>query len=186
MAPIEAQLRDRTLDDVHKLDRVRRVLAAHRLLLVFDDFEQNLSRPGGGNYLDPTVAHALSALCDSAEVGAVLVTSRYPLPDPNDLLVEIPIPPLSPSELRRLFLRLPALRDLDPEDRRFLQRTVGGHPRLIEFVDALLRGGRANLKQVQAKLRDLARIEGIDLTRPRPLGGWCQTRFLDENGSYEE
>jgi hypothetical protein len=51
-----------------------------------------------------------------------------------------------------------------------LHRTVGGHPRLIEFVDALLRGGRASLKQVQAKLRDLARNEGIDLTRPRPLG----------------
>lgn len=51
-----------------------------------------------------------------------------------------------------------------------LHRTVGGHPQLIEFIDALLRGGRANLKQVQAKLRDLARNEGIDLTRPRPLG----------------
>ncbi len=25
-----------------------------------------------------------------------------------------------------------------------------------------------------------------DATHLRALGGWCQTRFLDENGSYEE
>jgi hypothetical protein len=169
LADVAARLRDPAVDDLHKLDLVRRVLATQRLLLVFDDFEQNLSRPGGDTFLDPTVEDAITALCDSAEVGAVLVTSRYPLPGPQDLLIEIPIPPLSPSELARLFLRLPALRDLDPEDRRLLHRTVGGHPRLIEFVDALLRGGRANLKQVQAKLRDLARSQGIDLTRPRRL-----------------
>ena len=81
----------------------------------------------------------------------------------------MPVPPLSPAELRRLFLRLPALRDLDAEDRRLLTRTIGGHPRLIEFTDALLRGGRASLRHVQVKLRDLARAEGIDLRRDRPL-----------------
>ncbi len=170
LADVEAHLRDPAVDDLPKLDLVCQVLAKQRLLLVFDDFDQNLSRPGGETFLDPTVQDAITALCDSAEVGAVLVTSRYPLPGPQDLLIEIPIPPLSPSELARLFLRLPALRDLEPEDRRLLHRTVGGHPRLIEFVDALLRGGRANLRQVQAKLRDLARREGVDLTRSRPLG----------------
>lgn len=170
LTDVAAYLRDPAVNDVGKLDLVRRVLATQRLLLVFDDFEQNLSRPGGETFLDPTVEEAITALCDSAEAGAVLVTCRYPLPGPQDLLVEIPVPPLSPSELARLFLRLPALRDLDPEDRRLLHRTVGGHPRLIEFVDALLRGGRANLKQVQVKLRDLARREGLDVTRPRPLG----------------
>ncbi|MGH3778904.1 MAG: CHAT domain-containing protein, partial [Pseudonocardiaceae bacterium] len=169
LADVAVHLRDPAVDDLHKLNLVRRVLATQRLLLVFDDFEQNLSRPGGETFLDPTVKDAITVLCDSAEAGAVLVTCRYPLPEPQDQLVEIPIPPLSPSELARLFLRLPALRDLDPADRRLLHRTVGGHPRLIEFVDALLRGGRANLKQVQTKLRDLARSEGIDLTRPRPL-----------------
>ncbi|MGH4024282.1 MAG: CHAT domain-containing protein, partial [Pseudonocardiaceae bacterium] len=170
LADVAAHLRNPAVDDLDKLDLVRRVLATQRLLVVFDDFEQNLSRPGGEAFLDATVEDAITALCNSAEVGAVLVTCRYPLPGPQDLLVEIPVPSLSPSELARLFLRLPALRDLDPEDRRLLHRTVGGHPRLIEFVDALLRGGRANLRQVQAKLRDLARREGIDITRPRPLG----------------
>ena len=54
-------------------------------------------------------------------------------------------------------------------------RTIGGHPRLIEFTDALLRGGRASLRHVQAKLRDLAREQGIDLARDQPL-----TRVLDQ------
>ncbi|MGH3935295.1 MAG: hypothetical protein ACRDS1_10030, partial [Pseudonocardiaceae bacterium] len=169
LAELTATLRDPAIDDIPKLGLVRRVLATHRLLLVFDDFEQNLTRPGSQAFLDPTVQDAISALCDSADIGAVLVTSRYPLPGLNHALAEIAIPPLSPSELRRMFLRLPTLRDLDSDDHRLLHRTIGGHPRLIEFVDALLRGGRANLRHVQTKLRDLAREHGIDLTRPLPL-----------------
>jgi hypothetical protein len=43
-----------------------------------------------------------------------------------------------------MFLRPPALRDLDAEERTILVRSIGGHPRLIEFVDASLRGGKAN------------------------------------------
>ncbi|MGH3980352.1 MAG: hypothetical protein ACRDRZ_15330, partial [Pseudonocardiaceae bacterium] len=169
LADVAARLRDQGLDDPRKLELIRHLLATQRLLLVFDDFEQNLYRPGGESFLDPTVQDALTALCDNAQVGALLVTSRHPLPGFHDL-VEIPVPPLSPSELGRLFLRPPALRDLGPEERRLLHRTVGGHPRLIEFVDALLRGGRANLTEVGAKLRALARREGVDLTRLRLLG----------------
>ncbi|MGH4013485.1 MAG: CHAT domain-containing protein, partial [Pseudonocardiaceae bacterium] len=168
LANVVPMLHDQSVDDLPKLDLVRRLMAAHRLLLVFDDFEQNLS-PGGTKFLDPTVEDILTGLCDGAKKGAVLVTSRYPLPGLPDLLADIPIPPLSSSELRRLFLRLPALRDLGPDDHRLLHRTVGGHPRLIEFVNALLRGGRAHLRQVQAKLRNLARHEGIDITRPLPF-----------------
>ena len=66
---------------------------------------------------------------------------------------------------------MPALHDLDAADRRLLTRTIGGHPRLIEFVDALMRGGRSSLKDVQVKLRDLARTQGVDLARDRALTG---------------
>jgi hypothetical protein len=78
----------------------------------------------------------------------------------------VSVPPLSRSELGRLFLRLPALRDLEAEDRRAVMGTIGGHPRLIEFVDAILRG-RANLVDVANRLRRLAREHGISLAPGR-------------------
>jgi hypothetical protein len=57
---------------------------------------------------------------------------------------------LTGSELRRLFLRLPALRALPQENRTLVARAIGGHPRLIEFVDALLRGGHTELRDTGA------------------------------------
>ena len=161
-------LTDRDADDGPKLDVVGQLLAAVRLLLVLDDFEQNLS-PGGDAFLDPPVDGAITALVEAAEAGAMLITCRYPLPGGDRYLVPIAIPPLSPSELRRMFLRLPALRDLDADDRRLLMHTIGGHPRLIEFTDALMRGGGGNFRHVQDKLRALAAREGVSLARGTPL-----------------
>ena len=168
LSGVLARLGDPGTDDGPRLAEIIGLLASQRLLLVFDDFEQNLT-PGGDAFLDPAIGEMITGLADAAETGGLLVTCRYPVPDLDWLLVQVPIPPLSPAELRRLFLRLPALRDLKSEERRLLMRAIGGHPRLIEFTDALLRGGRASLKQVQVKLRGLARTEGLDLTQDRTL-----------------
>src|SRR5450755_2721189 len=165
---ILARLADPRTDDGPKLSEIIGLLASQRLLVVLDDFEQNLT-PGGDAFLDPAISEMITALADAAETGRLLVTCRYSLPGLDWLLVQVPIPPLSQAELRRLFLRLPALRDLDSGEQRLLMRAIGGHPRLIEFTDALLRSGRASLKQVQVKLRDLARTEGLDLTQDRSL-----------------
>jgi len=62
LADITAQLCDPNLDDVPKLDLVGDALARHRLLLVFDDFEQNLSQPGGEAFRDPTVQDVITGL----------------------------------------------------------------------------------------------------------------------------
>ncbi len=164
-------------DDGPKLAVVTGLLAEHELLVVFDDFEQNLT-PGGDSFLDPAFDDILTGLADAAGTGAVLVTCRYPLPGPDRFLARIPVPALSAAELRRLFLRLPALRDLDAEDRRVLTRAVGGHPRLIEFTDALLRGGRSGFRHVQARLRDLAREQGADLAAGRSLDGAVEQALL--------
>jgi tetratricopeptide (TPR) repeat protein len=163
-----ARLADPGSDDGPKLAAIAALLADHRMLVVFDDFEQNLT-PGGEAFADPAFDEMITGLADAAETGALLVTCRYPLPGPDRFLAQVSLPPLSPAELRRLFLRLPALDGLDAEDKRLLARTIGGHPRLIEFTDALLRGGHASLRHVQARLRDLARAEGIDLARDPSL-----------------
>ena len=150
-------------DDGPKLVAVAGLLADERLLVVFDDFEQNLT-DGGDEFADSAFEEIFTGLVEAAEAGALLVTCRYPLPGPDLLLARILVPALSPAELRRLFLRLPALRALELEDRRVLARAVGGHPRLIEFTDALLRGGHAGFRHVQVKLRDLARRQAADLS----------------------
>ena len=161
-------LADPGMDDGPKLAAVAGLLADCQLLVVFDDFEQNLS-PGGDEFLDPAIGEALTTLADAAQAGALLVTCRYRLPGPDRFLAEVPVPALSAAELRRMFLRLPALAELDPADQLLLIRTIGGHPRLIEFTDALLRGGRSSLHHIQARLRDLARDHDVDVRQDRPV-----------------
>ncbi|OLB81479.1 MAG: hypothetical protein AUI14_03120 [Actinobacteria bacterium 13_2_20CM_2_71_6] len=162
-------LADPQTDDTVKLAVVCALLRQVPLLLLFDDFEQNLP-VGGGDFLDPGFAEVFAQLRDAAETGRLLVTCRYPLPDDDAVpLVRVDIPPLAPSEFGRMFLRLPQLRDLGIDDRQLIAATIGGHPRLIEFVDALLRHGRASLRDITAKLRTLAREEHLTLTGSRDL-----------------
>ncbi|MEW9532825.1 CHAT domain-containing protein [Microbispora sp. NPDC049125] len=153
------RLRAHEIADQDKVAVVVQLLAAHPLLLVFDDFEQNLS-PDGSAFSDPGFEEVFQALCDAVGVGGLLVTCRYPIPG-MDALVRVDVPPLSTAELGRLLLRHSKLRDLGSEDRKNLMRTIGGHPRLIEFVDALLRSGRSTLAHVNTKIRDLAREHGL-------------------------
>ncbi|MCA1568996.1 MAG: CHAT domain-containing protein [Chloroflexi bacterium] len=163
-----AHLADPAVADTAKLDLVCRLLAARRMLLLFDDFERNLDA-ADGSFRDPGFAEVFERLCASTGNGRLLVTSRYPIPSVDPFLLRIAVPPLSPAELRRLLLRMPELRALGGDERQAVMRTIGGHPRLIEFVNALLRGGRGNLKSVTVKLRGLAKEHGIALAGPRPL-----------------
>jgi tetratricopeptide (TPR) repeat protein len=164
----KASLTDQASDDGPKLNVVAALLMRFRLLVVFDDFEQNLT-PGGQDFLDPAIGEVISALAGNAETGGLLVTCRYPLPGPDRFLAEVPVPGLSVAELQRMFLRLPALADLGLADQVLLIRAIGGHPRLIEFTDALLRSGVSSLRHVRVKLRDLASAEGVDLSQSRPM-----------------
>src|ERR1022692_1186501 len=168
LSEVRELLADPGSDDGLKLAAVAALLTVCRLLVVFDDFEQNLTS-GGHGFLDPVIDDVITDLADAAQTGALLITSRYPLPGPDRFLADVLIPSLSAAELRRLFLRMPALQELDADDKRLLTRTIGGHPRLIEFTDALLRGGHSNLRHVQTKLRDLARAQGVDRHRGTSL-----------------
>jgi tetratricopeptide (TPR) repeat protein len=154
-----ALLLDARVDDATKFHLVCSLLGRVRLLLLFDDFEQNLDLDG--RFRDPGFADSFETLLQAATNGQVLVTSRYPILETRPFLLEIPLPPLSTAELQRMLLRLPALRNIDREERRALVRTIGGHPRLLEFLNALLRNGRGNLHEVTTKLRALARAQSI-------------------------
>ncbi|WP_165521722.1 CHAT domain-containing protein [Micromonospora zingiberis] len=156
-------------DDVGMLGVIGELLRQWPVLLLFDDFEQNLTEDGQ-QFTDASFADVFPALCAAAQRGRILVTCRYPVPGGAALLHHIAIPPLTASELRRMMLRFDGFTELDPDERRTLAATIGGHPRLVEFVDALRRRhGRAVLQTATLKLHALARAEGVDVTRPRPL-----------------
>jgi tetratricopeptide (TPR) repeat protein len=156
------------LDERQKLELLEQLLSSNRVLLVLDDFEQNLT-VDTQEFVDRPVAEVLNGLADAAAThrggGALLVTCSYPLPDSIDV-IRIDVPPLSPSELRRMFLRLPALHDLNAEDRTILVRSIGGHPRLIEFVDAMMRRGKAINPHVKERLNQLAQHANRPVSRP--------------------
>ena len=57
--------------------------------------------------------------------------------------------------------RLPGLDALSLEEKNRAYRDVGGHPRTLEYLDALLRGGQARFDDVAERMEDRLRDRGI-------------------------
>ena len=147
-------LRDAETDDQLRIGLIARTLAEEPVVLVFDDFEQNLVE-GGGAFRDPDVGTLLGHLARNARRGRLLVTSRYPIPGADEYLHRIPVGPLSVAETRKLILRLPSLRGRESREIAGVLRIVGGHPRMLEFLDGLLRrADEPRLARVTQKLRE--------------------------------
>jgi tetratricopeptide (TPR) repeat protein len=115
--------------------------------IVLDDFEDNL--PGN------TLADLLEAW-----PGLVIVTSRRPF-QVTESWVSHHLGPLSQAEARKLMWRLPALDALPVADRRRAAADIGGHPRSLEYLDALLRSGEARFPEVATRIEGLLRDKGI-------------------------
>ena len=159
------KLRDDTLSDEDRLYLLTQFIADYPVLLVLDNFEDNLSA-GENTYKDPVIANLIQTLCQSSRAGRLLVTSRYPLPESSVWLVTRHLGPLSKAQTAKLFLRHSGLKDATPESLKLIQRLIGGHPRMIEYLDAIVNQGRARLAVVEEKLRSLAKRENIDLDQP--------------------
>ena len=155
------------LPDEVRLVKLQELLAGHRVLLVLDNFEDNLV-VGGSDFLDSTTESVLLMLVRAAQRGKLLLTSRYPVPIGREWLAEEPLGPLSRAETRKLFYRLPSLANAAPETLGLVLRHIGGHPRLLEYLDALLRQGIARLPEVTRRLRAQAQRLGL---APENLGG---------------
>ncbi|MCP4660763.1 MAG: hypothetical protein GY856_35625, partial [bacterium] len=127
------------------------------VVVLLDNFEDNLEgRPdrdtgGGGGPLqvrDRLLATTLGELVALNRTRLrVLVTSRFRVAwgDGQALprgVEEHHLAPLSRQESRKLMLHLPALRVLEPARQKTAHRIAGGHPRALEYLDALLREGK--------------------------------------------
>jgi tetratricopeptide (TPR) repeat protein len=170
-----AALRERNADDDALVTALRGLLAHDPIIILLDNFELNLvpqaggipaalgdgaSRPATIRAGMQQVMERLVAACDR---GALLVTCRYPI-DGLDALAQWPLPPLHPGAMRRLLLRLEGLRALSAAELEDVQATLGPHPRVLEFADALVRAEQGAWQEVfgdiRAKMTRLSRLRG--------------------------
>ena len=131
------------------------------VLLVLDNFEDNLTpasapgRPGWRTVADQDLAALLAALATQPGRCRLLITSRYPfvLPGQAERVLSFqPIGPLSQAETMKLAWALPALDKLTEPELERVWQMVGGHPRCLEYLDALLSGGHSSYPDVTTRL----------------------------------
>jgi tetratricopeptide (TPR) repeat protein len=160
-----------------RLDVLQRtVLPQIPLVLLLDNFESNLANPEepGSTHTvkNQALADFLASWLRAPGKGRLLATSRYPFTLPHEAhrhLEAHHLGPLSPAETRKLLWRLPALEALGSEDRRRAYEAVGGHPRALEYLDALLRGGEARFTDIELRLEKALEKEGV-----KSPGAWIR------------
>jgi len=190
MSPQLRALRvNRRLDRGHELDLVadelqdprqgwrdqlalveRTVLPDVSALIVLDEAEQNAADPGRESpgsvpsaLADPELAAFIVRWTELGARARLLITSRHPLdlPEAAGRVTEHHLGPLSRGETDKLMWRLEALGALERPERDRAYADVGGHPRALEYVDSLLRGGRARFRDVASRMEAALRARGI-------------------------
>ena len=151
------------------------------VLLLLDNFEDNL-RPGR----QPGTRSVMRCWPGCWPPGwptragtRLLITSRYPFTLPGGAeraLSFRQLGALSRAETMKLAWSLPALDQLDEGQLEQVWRLAGGHPRSLEYLDALLSGGTARYPDVTARLQQRHQPPP-ERGRPRPSGwppapGW--------------
>jgi tetratricopeptide (TPR) repeat protein len=169
------ELRDPRQDWTVQMSLVEEiVLPDVSVLLVLDEAEQNTRDAGQGppgdspsELTDPELASFIAQwtkLGSDTRRARLLVTSRYPISLADEVSARVTLHhlgPLSRAETGKLMWRLPALDALRPDERDRAYADVGGHPRALEYVDALLRGQRARFSDVAARMEAALRNRGI-------------------------
>jgi hypothetical protein len=122
--------------DEAMFDMTCRLLKSSSLVLLFDDLGQNLD---GTGFLDPGFGEVFERLCQAADRGRVLVTSRVPLPPAvADRLGTLRLGPANLDAGTELAAGLPFLSTLDPFTRERVVRMAAAHPRSLHLLDAWL------------------------------------------------
>jgi len=139
--------------------------------LLVDNFEDNLTQTESGWKLkSDDLGEFLAVWARSGDNSRLVVTSRYPFELPNGAhrdLVDVHLGPLSFAETRKLMWpdRLNGLSELARDDKIMAWRMVGGHPRTLEFLDALLRG-KTPFAEITQKLAKFGTTLDAKATKP--------------------
>jgi len=159
------------------------VLSQLKLALLLDNFEDNLAKDrtvlNEGPQRD--LAALLSRWINNPGQSRLVFTSRYPIKLPDEVerrLLHWHLGPLSFSETRKLAWRLSGLDALDHDELKQAYVNVGGHPRALEYLDALLRGGKARFADVEQRLKKaILKNKGIE-----DPDQWCN----DIKGDFDQ
>ena len=145
------------------------------VLVVLDNFEDNLRPEGDAGYAvgDEVLGGLLAAWVADPGRSRLLITSRYPFTLPGGAETALSfrqLGALSRAETMKLAWSLPALDQLDEAQLDQVWRLAGGHPRSLEYLDALLSGGTARYPDVTARLQH-AIGRRLSRRRQRPVAG---------------
>ena len=134
----------------------RYVLDQVPVLLVLDNFDDNLSLEAGTCTIrDPSLIELLTSWAGSPHRGRVLITCRHRFAVPETAASRLGfrhLGPLSRSGAIELAMSLAALGLLGEEELDRAWRLLGGHPRAMEYLDALLLTGDARFPALAERL----------------------------------
>src|SRR6201996_5575693 len=138
------------------------VLGRVPLLLVLDDFDDNLSLDAGTCTIrDPELVGLLTSWAERPHRGRLLITCRHRFAVPEVASRRIgfrPLGPLSRAGALDLATSLPALSLLGEQDLDRAWRLLGGHPRAMEYLDTLLTNGPLRFTDLAARLGRLVPV----------------------------
>jgi tetratricopeptide (TPR) repeat protein len=132
---------------------LRALLPHYPLTLVLDNFEDNLTQDH--QLYDASLAELLASWIQDCSTSRLLITSRFEFDLPQQAHQRLrfhAIGPMSLAETLKLAWSLPAVDRLPDADLERVWRLVGGHPRTLEYLDALLAGGHARFADVTEKM----------------------------------
>jgi hypothetical protein len=164
----------------HRLALLRElVLGQVPVLLVLDDFDDNVSPVSGGwTVRDPALAELIASWSSESHRGRLLITCRHPfrpLPASRLPLIFHHLGPLSRSGAFELAKSLPRLGSLGEQELDRAWRLLGGHPQAMEYLDSLLATGDVRFPEVARRLA--VALEGKSAGPARPAGPAAPTEL---------
>jgi hypothetical protein len=164
----------------HRLALLRElVLGQVPVLLVLDDFDDNVSPVSGGwTVRDSALAELIASWASKSHRGRLLVTCRHPFRPPRTSgppLTFHHVGPLSRSGAFELAKSLPALGSLGEQELDRAWRLLGGHPQAMEYLDSLLATGDVRFPEVARRLA--VAVEGKSGSPVRPAGPAAPTEL---------
>jgi hypothetical protein len=141
----------------YRLSILRQHVLGHVPVLVcLDDFDGNLVPDGDGWALrDPVLAGLLASWAGAPQLGRLLITCRDPFSLPGGAEQGFGfrrLGPLTRDGATELAGSLRSLRLLDTRELGRAWRLLGGHPRAMEYLDALLSASHLRFGEVARRL----------------------------------